>query len=133
MKSELLKFFISIPGIRNMFAYDEDDANDAIPMNTANFAPTFNNVQLLMNDYHLELNKNISIQNRVNELSLVIDSARELIAAQLGVTSQEIALMRNGTEANNNINNGQILHSTDEVLLWHVWKEEKLPWDNGTR
>ena len=116
-----------------MFAYDEDDPNDAIPMNTANFAPTFNKVQLLMNEYHLELNKDISIQNRVNELSLVIDSARELIAAQLGVTSQEIALVRNGTEANNNINNGQILHSTDEVLLWHVWKGEKLPWDNGTR
>jgi selenocysteine lyase/cysteine desulfurase len=98
-----------------MFAYDEENANDAIPMNTANFAPTFNEVQLLMNEYHLELNKNISIHNRVNELSLVIDDARKLIAEQLGVSPQEIALMRNGTEANNNVNNGQILNPTDEV------------------
>lgn len=100
-----------------MFAYDEADANDAIPINAANFAPTFNDVQLLMNQYNLELNEDISIQNRVDVLSLVIDAARDLIATQLGVTSQEVALMRNGTEANNNINNGQILKPTDEV--WH--------------
>ena len=84
-------------------------------MNTANFAPTFYNVQLLMNEYNLELNKNISIQNRLDDLGEVIDTARALIATQLGVPSQEIALMRNGTEANNNVNNGQILQPTDEV------------------
>ena len=68
-----------------------------------------------MNHFQLELNKNISIQNRLDDLSEVIDAARTLIAEQLGVTSKEVALMRNGTEANNNINNGQILNKTDEV------------------
>ena len=68
-----------------------------------------------MNHFQLELNKNISIQNRLDDLSEVIDAARTLIAEQLGVTSKEVALMRNGTEANNNINNGQILNETDEV------------------
>ena len=98
-----------------MFAYDEENENDAVPINTANFAPSFHVVQLLMNQYQLELNKNISIQNRVDDLSVVIDTAREVIAEQLGVTVKEVALMRNGTEANNNVNNGQILNETDEV------------------
>lgn len=106
-----------IAGIRELFAYDENDPNDVVPINTANFAPTFRDVQLLMNQLNLQLNKNISIQNRVNVLGSVIDEARDLIATQLGVTSHEIALMRNGTEANNNINNGQILQPTDEVWV----------------
>ena len=105
-----------------MFAYDED-ANDVIPMNTANLAPSFHNVQLLMNEYQLELNKNIAVQNRVEDLSLVVDEGRQLIATQLGVTAEEIALVRNASEANNNVNNGQILQPTDEVhasqlLFW---------------
>lgn len=110
-----LSCLFCIAGIRELFAYDENDPNDVVPINTANFAPTFRDVQLLMNQLNLQLNKNISIQNRVNVLGLVIDEARDLIATQLGVTSHEIALMRNGTEANNNINNGQILQPTDEV------------------
>ena len=68
-----------------------------------------------MNEYQLELNKNIAIQNRVKDLGLVIDEGRQLIAKQLGVSANEIALMRNGTEGNNNVNNGQILQPTDEV------------------
>ena len=68
-----------------------------------------------MNEYQLELNKNIAIQNRVKDLGLVIDEGRQLIAKQLGVSANEIALMRNGTEGNNNVNNGQILLPTDEV------------------
>lgn len=98
-----------------MFAYDENNENDSVPINAANLSPSFHCVQLLMNDFQLELNRNLSIQKRVDDLSLIIDAARSLIAAQLGVTAQEIALMRNGTEANNNLNNGQILQPTDEV------------------
>lgn len=96
-----------------MFAYD--DLTDVIPINAANLAPSYDDVQNLMNEYQLELNKNIAIQNRVQDLGLVIDEGRQLIAQQLGVSANEIALMRNGTEANNNINNGQILQPTDEV------------------
>ncbi|XP_028400126.1 uncharacterized protein LOC114523420 [Dendronephthya gigantea] len=105
-------------GIRKMFAYDEDDENDALPINAANLAPTFNEVQLIQNEYFLELNKNIAIQNRLEVFGLVIDEARALIANQLGVNSDEIAIMRNATEANNNIINGQLFKPTDEVVIW---------------
>ncbi|XP_046863086.1 cysteine desulfurase SufS-like [Xenia sp. Carnegie-2017] len=71
-----------------------------------------------MNEFNLELNKNISIQNRLDNLAMIIDEAHQVIAAQLGVARTEVAFMRNGTEANNNVNNGQLLQPTDEVVLW---------------
>lgn len=102
-------------GIRNMFAYNDD--TDCIPINAANFCPNFESVQQIVNDFNLELNLDVSIQKRVAVLSLVIDEAREEIAVQLGVDANEIALMRNATEANCAINNGVALEEGNEVRL----------------
>ena len=44
--------------------------------------------------------------------------SRSLIADQLNVGVDEIALVRNTSEANNIINNGLQLNAGDEVLLW---------------
>lgn len=104
-------------GIRNMFAYNDD--TDCIPINAANFCPNFESVQQTVNDLNLELNLDVSIQKRVNIFSLIIDEAREEIALQLRVGSNEIALMRNATEANCAINNGIALGEGDEVR-WTV-------------
>lgn len=40
------------------------------------------------------------------------------MAEHLGVTADEIALVRNTSEANNTINNGLALKPGDEVVLW---------------
>ena len=40
------------------------------------------------------------------------------MAAQLGVSADEIALVRNTSESNNTINNGMPLGAGDEVVLW---------------
>ena len=51
---------------------------------------------------------------------------RKRIAGQLGATEDEIALVRNTSEANNIINNGLPLKAGDEVVLW----EENHPTNN---
>jgi selenocysteine lyase/cysteine desulfurase len=40
------------------------------------------------------------------------------VAGQLGVSADEIALVRNTSEANNTINNGLSLNEGDEIVLW---------------
>lgn len=103
-------------GIRNLFAYNDD--THCVPINAANLCPNFESVQQTVNDLQLELNLDVSIQKRVDVFSLVIDNAREEIAQQLGVGSDEIALMRNTSEANCAINNGVELNEGDEVVIW---------------
>src|SRR5262249_55882246 len=46
------------------------------------------------------------------------EASRQKVAEHLGVTADEIALVRNTSEANNTINNGLALKSDNEVLLW---------------
>lgn len=108
-------------GIRNLFAYNDD--TDCVPINAANLCPNFESVQQTVNDLQLELNLDVSIQKRVDVFSLVIDNAREEIAQQLGVGSDEIALMRNTSEANCAINNGVELNEGDEVRTMFVCKK----------
>src|SRR6185437_10912944 len=48
----------------------------------------------------------------------LLEASREHVARQLGVSGDEIALVRNTSEANNTINNGLPLKSGDEVVLW---------------
>ena len=48
----------------------------------------------------------------------MLEDSRSRIAAQLGVSPDEIALVRNTSEANNLINNGLPLKPGDEVVLW---------------
>ena len=56
-------------------------------------------------------------QNRAKFAGL-LESSRRKSPGQLGVTADEIALVRNTSEANNTINNGLALKSGDEIVLW---------------
>jgi selenocysteine lyase/cysteine desulfurase len=47
-----------------------------------------------------------------------LEETRGKVAAQLGVSAGEIALVRNTSEANNTINNGFPLKAGDEVIVW---------------
>jgi selenocysteine lyase/cysteine desulfurase len=88
-----------------------------IPMNAANLCPA----PRLVSDRVAELNRDedsdISNPNRAKFNALAAQS-RSKVAEHLGVSADEIALVRNTSEANNTINNGVPLKAGDEVVLW---------------
>ena len=63
------------------------------------------------------IDKDCSFQNRAR-FERDRENARALVAGQLGVEADEVALVRNTSEANNIINNGLDLQAGDEVLVW---------------
>jgi selenocysteine lyase/cysteine desulfurase len=58
-----------------------------------------------------------SFQNR-DQFAEYLEASRAAVAGQLGVKADEIALVRNTSEANNIINAGISLKAGDEVLIW---------------
>lgn len=99
--------------VRAQFAFTED----AVPMNAANLCPSFRGVASAVADLTADIDRDCSFNNRAkfNDLR---EATRSRVAAQLGVDADEIALVRNTSEANNLINAGLDLRPGDEVLLW---------------
>ncbi len=99
--------------VRQQFSFGEDK----VPMNAANLCPSPRLVQDRVGELSHDIHVDCSLQNRAkfNEL---LEVSRRRVARQLGVSSDEIALVRNTSEANNIINNGLDLEQGDEVLLW---------------
>jgi isopenicillin-N epimerase len=99
--------------VREQFSFPES----TVPMNAANLCPSFRavaeNVALLTAD----IDADCSFNNRA-KFSGLLEDARALVAAQLNVSADEIALVRNTSEANNIINNGLHLAPGDEVIIW---------------
>lgn len=99
--------------VRAQFAFSEA----AVPMNAANLCPAFRAVTDAANNLTEDIDFDCSFNNRA-KFGEMLEQARTQVAAQLGVSSDEIALVRNTSEANNIVNNGLALQSGDEVLLW---------------
>ncbi len=99
--------------VRKQFAFGED----AVPMNAANLCPSFRAVTESMARHTADIDFDCSFNNRA-KYSDLLESCRGRIAGQLGVSADEIALVRNTSEANNTINNGLQLDAGDEILLW---------------
>ncbi len=99
--------------IRAGFAFPED----AVPMNAANLCPSFRAVSEERAWLTGDIDRDCSFPNRAR-FGPLLEHTRERIAGQLGVDADEIALVRNTSEANNIINAGLPLESGDEVLLW---------------
>ncbi len=99
--------------VRAQFAFSENK----VPMNAANLCPSFRavaeHVALLTADIDIDC----SFNNR-SKFGDLLEQSRQLVSDQLHVSADEIALVRNTSEANNIINNGLALGSGDEVLLW---------------
>jgi len=99
--------------VRAQFSFTED----AVPMNAANLCPSFRavaeNVALLTAD----IDRDCSFNNR-GKFAGLLEDARARVAAQLNVSADEIALVRNTSEANNIINSGIPLAAGDDVLIW---------------
>jgi selenocysteine lyase/cysteine desulfurase len=87
-------------------------------MNAANLCPSPRIVAARVTELTRDIDRDCSFQNR-EKFSRFLEDSRVKVAAQLGVSPDEIALVRNTSEANNIINNGLALKSGDEVILWN--------------
>lgn len=92
-------------------------ANDKVPMNAANLCPRPSAITKAVAHYGTELDIDMSGANRRRIMDMK-NEARDGIAAQLGVSADDIAIVRNTSEANNIVVQGMSLDAGDEVLLW---------------
>ena len=99
--------------VREQFAFREDK----VPMNAANLCPSPRAVAERVAELTRDIDVDCSSNNRA-KFSGILEEAREKVASQLGVTADEIALVRNTSEANNTINNGLSLNRGDEIVVW---------------
>lgn len=103
--------------VRTLFAFD--DYADCVPINAANLSITIDAVQHCMNAMALDWNRDISLQKRTKPFVYTINAARKLIASQLNVEPDLLALCRNGSDPNAVITNGMDFEPGDEVLVWN--------------
>jgi len=92
-------------------------ADDRVPMNAANLCPMPTVVRQAVERYGRELDNDMSHVSRGRIESLKED-ARSRLARQLGASADELAIVRNTSEANNIIVQGLPLEAGDDVLLW---------------
>ena len=92
-------------------------AADRVPMNAANLCPMPAAISESVARFSNELQVDMSGPNR-RRIENHKNSAREGIASALGVSPDEIAIVRNTSEANNVIVQGIALNARDEILLW---------------
>ncbi|WP_430410745.1 aminotransferase class V-fold PLP-dependent enzyme [Kordia sp.] len=104
------------------------------PMNSANLCPTFVSVLYKINELRFQFNADISMQSRQERYRLILEAIRKVIALHVGAVSdsdaKNIALVRNTSEANNQLSKGYKLWEGNTVLLWdenhptnyNVWK-----------
>ncbi len=99
--------------VRAQFSFSEKK----VPMNAANLCPSSRAVSERVSELTADIDRDCSFNNRAKFRGLR-ETSREKVAKQLGVSADEIALVRNTSEANNTINNGISLEEGDEVVLW---------------
>ncbi len=99
--------------IRRQFSFREE----VIPMNAANLCPCPRVVAARVRELTRDVDVDCSSHNR-RKFRNLLEQSRTKVARQLRVTADEIALVRNTSEANNIINNGFPLETGDEVIVW---------------
>ncbi|MEQ9562867.1 MAG: aminotransferase class V-fold PLP-dependent enzyme [Woeseiaceae bacterium] len=92
-------------------------ADDQVPMNAANLCPMPNSVIAAQARYAAELDRSLSTATRQG-IEAHKETARGKVAAMLGISADELAIVRNTSEANNVIVQGMPLTEGDEVVLW---------------
>jgi len=99
--------------VRQQFSF----VDDAVPMNAANLCPSFRVVAEHVTAMTADIDIDCSFNNR-GKFSGFLEDARNRVSAQLNVSADEVALVRNTSEANNIVNNGLALERGDEVIIW---------------
>lgn len=103
------RFWLSV---RDQFILKDDLAL----MNAANLCPSPYQVMEMVFDYTRDVDRDASFFNR-EKFSQLQEDARTKLARLLGATPDEIAIVRNTSEANNAISSGFVLKEGDEILL----------------
>ena len=99
--------------IRGQFIFDEQ----RVPMNAANLCPSPRGVAERVSALTQDIDRDCSSQNR-QKFRVLLEQTREKIAKSLGTSANQLALVRNTSEANNIVNSGLPLKAGDEVVLW---------------
>jgi selenocysteine lyase/cysteine desulfurase len=94
-----------------------DFGEDRVPMNAANLCPSPRRVAAEVSRQTQVIDLDPSFQNRA-QFAELLEQSRAAVAGQLGVKADEVALVRNTSEANNIINAGLDLRAGDEVVIW---------------
>lgn len=92
-------------------------ADDSVPMNAANICPMPVMVSEAYAEYARQLDLSLSTASR-RSVEAFKEEARGRIAGMLGTSADEIAIVRNTSEANNTIVQGMPIKEGDEVVLW---------------
>ncbi len=92
-------------------------ADDSVPMNAANLCPMLSTVTEAHYKYMKKLDQSLSTASR-KAVEAYKEEARGRVARLLGVSGDEIAIVRNASEANGTIVQGLPLDAGDEVVLW---------------
>ena len=99
--------------VRNHFPFTES----RVPMNAANLCPSIRAVSERVAELTRDIDVDCSFHNR-EKFTRLQEESRARVAGQLGASADEIALVRNTSEANNIVNNGLPLKAGDEIVLW---------------
>ncbi len=99
--------------VRREFPFTEDK----VPMNAANLCPSPRVVADRVSELTRDVDRDCSFQNR-GKLGSFREEAREALAGMLGADPDEVAIVRNTSEANNIVNSGVEFGPGDEVILW---------------
>ncbi|MAD29051.1 MAG: hypothetical protein CMP00_05210 [Woeseiaceae bacterium] len=92
-------------------------SNNKVPMNAANLCPMPSAITNSIDTYSSSLDFDMSGKNRAHIMAIK-EQAREGIAKQLNLSVDDIAIVRNTSEANNIVAQGLSLKARDEILLW---------------
>jgi len=92
-------------------------SDDSVPMNAANLCPMPSSVVAAHAKYAASLDLDLSSANR-KRVEAQKEAARSRIAGMLGTAADELAIVRNTSEANNIIVQGIPLEAGDGVVLW---------------
>ncbi|WP_298517272.1 aminotransferase class V-fold PLP-dependent enzyme [uncultured Kordia sp.] len=108
-----------------------DPVFEVEPMNSANLCPTFVSVINSINSLRFQFNADISMQSRQERYGLILEAIRKVVAQHVGAVSESdiknIALVRNTSEANNQLSKGYKFWEGNTVLLW----DENHPTNNN--
>lgn len=92
-------------------------SDNRVPMNAANLCPMPARVSVAHTKYAHDLDLDMSSGNR-RRIEAYKEDARSRVANLLGTSADELAIVRNTSEANNVIVQGVPLDAGDEIVLW---------------
>ena len=99
--------------VRRQFPFTDE----RVPLNAGNLCPSPRSVSDRVAALTRDIDRDISYTNRA-KFPKLLESSRAKVAEHLGADTDEIALVRNTSEANSTVVTGLSLGAGDEVVLW---------------